>query len=136
MIKNDFIYNFIRKYSPKRICELGCGYGYNLSYLKNICPEVYGGEYSENAVKIANSLGFDIKKFNYYNLEEYDLIRNGSLILTVHSVEELPSAKCFIDGLYQYRHNIDLVVNCEPSLLQDRNLPEMSIEIPKISLKD
>ena len=115
------ICNVIKRYSPKRICELGCGYGYNFSYFKSICPELYGGEYSENAVTIANILGLDIKRFNYYNLDEYSLIRSGSLILTVYSVEQLPSAQCFIDGVYNNRHNIDLIVNFEPCLLKDRN---------------
>ncbi|MBD2691069.1 methyltransferase domain-containing protein [Anabaena catenula] len=111
----------LKRYAPKRICELGCGYGYNLSYLKNICPEVYGGEYSENAVKIASFLKFDIKKFNYYNLEEYScLIRHGSAILTVHSVEQLPNAECFINGLHRNRQNIDVIVNFEPSFLKTR----------------
>jgi len=115
------ISDVIRRYSPNRICELGCGYGYNLSYLKSICPEVYGGEYSENAVTIASLLGFDVKKFNYYDVDEYTMIKSGSLILTVHSVEQLPSAKVFISGVYENRHKIDLIVNFEPSFLTERN---------------
>ncbi|MHC5737315.1 hypothetical protein [Nostoc sp.] len=114
------IYNIIKKYNPARIFELGCGYGYNFSYLKNICPEIYGGEYSTNAVMLGNSIGFDIKIFNYYNLDDYLLIKNGSLILTSHSVEQIPSAKYFIEGLSANKDNIDLVVNFEPTFLIDR----------------
>lgn len=119
-IYHSLVSNTIKKYNPERICELGCGYGYNFSYLKNICSQVYGGEYSENAVTIAHLLGLDIQKFNYYNLNEYSLIKSGSLVLTSHSIEQLPTAQCFIDGMYRNRHKIDLIVNFEPSYLNER----------------
>ena len=119
-IYHSLISNVIKKYNPERICELGCGYGYNLSYLKNFCLEVYGGEYSENAVTIAHLLGLDIKKFNYYNFNEYSLIRDRSLILTSHSLEQLPIAQCFIEGMYANRHKIDLIVNFMPICLNER----------------
>lgn len=110
----------IQKYHPQRICELGCGYGYNLSYLRYICPEVYGGEYSRNAVKLGNRLGMDLQVFNYYNLEDYQIIRDRSVILTIHSIEQIPSAASFLSGLEKHRQKIDRVINFEPCFLEAR----------------
>lgn len=110
----------VRKYQPARICELGCGYGYNLSYLKDIA-EAYGGEYSINAVKLAQQLGIDVQPFNYYQLDDYQLIRDSSLILTSHSIEQLPSAKSFIEHLAQHRDQVTTVVHFEPTALAARS---------------
>jgi SAM-dependent methyltransferase len=110
----------IQKYKPSRICELGCGYGYNFYYLNKYCNDVYGGDYCHNAVDIGKSLGLDIHKFNFYELNNYDFIREKSLLLTVHSVEQLPSAQCFIDGLSQHRESIEMVVQFEPFYLKSR----------------
>ncbi len=109
----------IRKYRPARICELGCGYGYNLSYLKDIA-EVYGGEYSSNAVKLSQRLGIDVELFNYYQSADYQLIRDKSLIFTSHSIEQLPSAKSFIEHLAQHRNRVTAVVHFEPTVLATR----------------
>ncbi|MBD2680427.1 MULTISPECIES: hypothetical protein [Nostoc] len=114
------IANIIANYNPERICELGCGYGYNFSYLNKICPEIYGGEYSKNAVILANSIGLNIKEFNFYNLNDYLIIRKKSLVFTCHGVEQLPSAISFISGLYANKENIELVVNFEPTFLTNR----------------
>lgn len=111
----------VRRYQSKRICELGCGYGYNLSYLQEIVSEVYGGEYSINAVKLANRLGLDVQRFNYYEAKDYDFIRNGSLIFTSHSIEQLPSAKCFLDNITKYKDDITVVVHFEPTFLATRS---------------
>ncbi|MDY6937244.1 MAG: hypothetical protein SWY16_06215 [Cyanobacteriota bacterium] len=111
----------IAKYKPQRICELGCGFGYNLAYLKQICSEVYGGEYSKNAVKLGSRLGLDLQVFNYYDLDSYQMIREGSLVLTVHSIEQIPSADSFVRGLEQHRDKIDLAINFEPCVLSDRH---------------
>jgi hypothetical protein len=81
---------------------------------------VYGGEYSRNAVAIANRLNLEVDRFNYYEPNDYKLIKEGSTVLTVHSVEQLPSAKTFIENLYRNREKIELVVNLEPSFLSER----------------
>lgn len=114
------ISSIVEKYHPQRLCELGCGYGYNLWYLRNICPEVYGGEYSKNAVDLGNRLGMDLQVFNYYNLEDYQIIRDRSVILTIHSIEQIPSATSFLQGLESQRQKIDLVINFEPCFLEAR----------------
>lgn len=120
-IYQSIIGKITQSYNPHRICELGCGYGQNFSYLTKFCAEVYGGEYSKNAVKIGTQLGLEINEFNYYNLDDYKIIKKGSLVLTCHSVEQLPSAETMIQGLLENRHNIDMVVHFEPTFLSDRS---------------
>jgi len=120
-IYQSIISQVTKSYNPQRICELGCGYGQNFSFLSNFCSEIYGGEYSENAVKIANKLGLEVNKFNYYNLDDYKIIRKGSIVLTCHSVEQLPSAETMIQGLLENRDNIDMVIHFEPTFLSSRN---------------
>lgn len=111
----------VQQYSSDTLCELGCGYGYNLSYLKNIFSCVYGGEYSQNAVQLGNKLNMDVIPFNYYESNDYQIIKPNSTILTVHSVEQIPNAECFIEGLCSVKKNIVTVVNIEPSFLPSRN---------------
>lgn len=125
IIYNSLIFDTVKKYKPKLLCELGCGYGYNFSYLKNI-TYVYGGEFSQNAVTLGNKIGFDVIKFNFYDLEDYRIIKPSSVVLTVASVVCLPTAKCFIDGLYRNRDSLDVIINFEPLFL---NQPSSFIDM-------
>ncbi|MGB3492766.1 MAG: hypothetical protein WBA57_08555 [Elainellaceae cyanobacterium] len=110
----------IRPYQPRQICELGCGYGANFPHLQSLTSDVYGGEFSHNAVEIASRFNLKVSPFNYYHLDDYQLIRENSIVFTSHSVEQLPDAQCFIDGLEKHREKIDLVVNFEPMQLKSR----------------
>ena len=85
----ELIQSRLKKYQSKNICELGCGYGYNLSYLGE---NAYGGEYSKNAVELGQKLGLEVSEFNYYNLEDYNFIKPESTIFTTHSIEHGTSA--------------------------------------------
>ncbi len=116
----SLITHAVKKYSSDNLCELGCGYGYNLSYLKNTVSCVYGGEYSKNAVQLGKKLNMDVMPFNYYEANDYKIIKPNSTILTVHSLEQIPNAECFIEGLYSVKHNIVRVVNIELSFLSSR----------------
>lgn len=116
----SIVADVISRYRSKRLCELGCGYGANFPYLRALSAEIYGGEFSRNAVEIARHLNFDVQHFNYYCSENYQFIRNESLIFTSHSVEQLPDAQCFIEGLENHQENIEVVVNFEPTFLTDR----------------
>lgn len=107
----------VEKYSSEYVCELGCGYGFNLSYLDG---KVYGGEYSRNAVGLAKKLGMEIYRFNYYNHEDYSIIKRNTTIFTVHSIEQIPDALCFIESLAVHKSKIDYVVNFEPSIIPER----------------
>ena len=108
----------IEQYRSENICELGCGYGYNLSYLNG---DVYGGEYAENAVTLAVQLGMDVYRFNYYESKDYSFIKPNSTLFTVHSIEQIPDAHCIIDNLSVQKDKINYVVNFEPSLIPERS---------------
>ncbi|HZO93395.1 MAG TPA: hypothetical protein VFB22_06460 [Candidatus Baltobacteraceae bacterium] len=99
------------------LCELGCGYGYNLTYLG---ADAYGGERSENAVALARRFGLDVAPFDYYDRDSYALLRPRTTVLTVHSVEQLPDATPVIEGLAARRDAIDAVIHLEPGFLPER----------------
>ncbi len=110
----------IKKYKSENTCELGCGYGYNLSYLgKNS----YGGDYCKNAVAIAKRLGCDVVEFNYYNEKDYDFIKPNSTIFTTHSIEQIPDASVIIDNLEKQKDKINYVVHFEPTVVAERTTP-------------
>ena len=118
----QLFYNMIREkvaqYPSENICELGCGYGFNLSYLgKN----AYGGEYSENAVITAKKLGMEVSRFNYYHPEDYQFIKPNSTILTTHSIEQIPDAGVIIDALEKQKHKINYVIHFEPTFVEQRH---------------
>jgi hypothetical protein len=113
----QLIRDTLRPYTSPRMCELGCGYGYNLGLIEGEC---YGGEYSENAVVLANKLGKDVVKFNYYTAEDYNLIRPNSTVFTVHSIEQIPDATAIINGLRNQKDKINYLVHIEPSFVKER----------------
>lgn len=113
----DFIKQKVEAQNGEWICELGCGYGMNLSYLKG---KTYGGEYSANAVELAHRLNQDVALFNYYHEKDYDLIRENSVLFTSHSIEQLPSAQPFIEGLWRQRAKLKCVIHFEPTIVPSR----------------
>jgi hypothetical protein len=108
----------LANYSSENICELGCGYGYNLSYLG---AKTYGGEYSKNAVKLAQKLGLDVIEFNYYKPEDYHFIKPETTIFTTHSIEQIPDATVIIDSLEKQKDKINFVVHFEPTVISERS---------------
>ena len=114
----NIIKSTIAKYGSENNCELGCGYGYNLSYLPGKC---YGGEYSKNAVKIAQKLNYDVIDFNYYNESDYNFIKPGSTVFTAHSVEQIPDATVIINNLSKQKNKINYVVHFEPTIVKERS---------------
>jgi len=117
LIWYSIIKSTVHRFSVGSICELGCGYGYNLDLIGN---GSYGGECSPNAVALGRRLGYDVTAFNYYKPEDYAFIRPGSTVLTVHSVEQLPSAKQFVDNLRAVSSAVHEVVNIEPCFFSER----------------
>lgn len=110
--------NIIKRYTVNTLCELGCGYGYNLSlYSGKVC----GGEYSKNAIKLGQRFGYDIKYFNYYDASTYDVIKPHSTILTSHSLEQIPDAQIFIKNIMKYIDNIDYIIHLEPTYINTRS---------------
>jgi len=120
-IIQGLILSTLQKYGTSSVVELGCGYGQNFSLISQVANRVRGGEFSENAVRIAHKLGLDIHPFNYYELDDYQVIDRPSAILTIHSVEQIPTADTFIQGLAKHRENVEVVINLEPTYLESRS---------------
>ena len=108
----------VARYASTNTCELGCGYGYNLSYLPG---NGYGGEYAQNAVQLGQALGYDVRAFNYYEVADYAFIRPDTTVVTVHSVEQIPDATAILEGLRSQKSNINYVVHFEPTVLEERS---------------
>ena len=114
------------------VVELGCGYGYNFSVLRNAFPNRLwlGGEYSKNAIELAGYLFADCKDVTVSHFNWYDdtwAILEGlterAVLFTRHSLEQLPQAKSVIPTFRKYRDKIAGVVNLEPVYeLIDTNL--------------
>lgn len=113
----NMIKNTMSKYGSENNCELGCGYGYNLSYLSG---NVYGGEYSKNAVTLAQKLGLNVVEFNYYEDKDYNFIIPNSTIFTTHSIEQIPDATVIINNLEKQKSKINYVVHFEPTVVEER----------------
>ncbi len=114
----DLISSVVKKYNSAHLCELGCGYGYNLTRLDN--KKTYGGEYSKNAVSIGKKLGLDVHEFNFYKEDDYNFITPETTILTTHSVEQIPDATTIVQHLEKHRHNINYVIHFEPTVVEER----------------
>lgn len=116
---DTMILNNVSNFSSENICELGTGYGYNLT-LFNKSFNLYGGELTENGVKIGRLNNLDVNLFNFYNNNDYKLIRPNSTVFTHHALEQIPDSNCFIKSLVDYKDNINYVINIEPSFLNTR----------------
>ena len=97
------------------VVELGCGYGYNFSVLRNAFPHHLwlGGEYSQNAIELASHLFADcedvsIMPFNFYDntWAILESLEEKALIFTRHSIEQLPRVKSVMLTFYKYKDKI------------------------------
>lgn len=106
------------------VVELGCGYGYNLWELRRHFPEkkFLGGDYSPNAVTLADMLYKDcadltVEQFNFYDSSFPMLERCARdakvLVFTRHAIEQLPSVKQILQTLTQYFDRIVTAVHLE-----------------------
>jgi hypothetical protein len=108
------------------IIELGCGYGYNLWNLSREFPgkRFLGGDYSENAVRLAALLfeacrNIKVSRLDLYS-PQYELLEelgdSGPLLIyTVHAVEQLRSATPLLHALSPHRNRIRSVFHFEPA---------------------
>ena len=117
MLFYNLIQSKLQEYASEHLCELGCGYGFNLSYLGR---NTYGGEYSKNAVLLGQKLGMEIREFNYYKSEDYGFIKPGSTVFTTHSIEQIPDASVIISSLEKQKEKINYVVHFEPTVVKER----------------
>lgn len=113
----DLIKEKLKPYASEHTCELGCGYGYNLSFAGE---NAYGGEYSKNAVTLGRKLGMDVREFNYYDENDYLFIKEDSTIFTAHSIEQIPDARIIVNSLEKQRHKINYVIHFEPTYVEER----------------
>lgn len=107
-----------QKYQAEAYCELGCGFGYNLSLFDG---PTYGGEFTEAGVTLSRKLGQDVSRFDFYDLASYQFIRPGSVVFTIQAVEQIPDATSLIEGLRSQRDRIAYVLHLEPSALPERH---------------
>lgn len=108
------------------VIELGCGYGFNLWRLSQEFPEkrYVGGEYSQNAVLVAEQIFrshpvIRVEPFNYYDAN-YSILQDNlkgikAVVFTVHSVEQLPSAASIIKTLASYGQHDVTFFHFEPA---------------------
>jgi hypothetical protein len=93
------------------LCELGAGFGQNFLLLGR---DMYGGECSQDAVRLAHRLGLDVQVFDFSDLDSYSLIRPHTVIFTSHAIEQVRDAKVVIDALRAIRDRVDAVIHLEP----------------------
>jgi hypothetical protein len=108
----------------RSVVELGAGYGYNLWMLKQRFADktFFGGEYSENATKVAARLygtnsGITVKRFNFYDAQTYEFLRDlpaPVVVYTAHAIEQIPHIGPLFDSLVRFRDRIEAVVHFEP----------------------
>jgi len=106
------------------VVELGCGYGYNLSVLSGAfhgSVTCRGGEYSQNAVKLASLLfaeqdNISVQPFNWYDevWPIFDEIGSKAIVFTRHSIEQLPFARDVLPTFERYKDKIAGVIHLEP----------------------
>ena len=115
------------------IVELGCGYGFNLHILAQKFPgKMYrGGEYSVNAVKLAQQLfarepSIEVHEFNFYDSSTYaflDDLAAPVTVFTCHAVEQLQAATELFTALRERSRRIRAVFHFEPAYdLHDSSL--------------
>ena len=109
--------------TAKIVIDLGCGYGYNFAVLRDAYPgRVWiGGDYSQNAIKLASLLFADcsnvsVQPFNWYDdsWPIFETFEGKALVLTIQSVEQLPRVASVLPKLRKYKEKIMAVVHLEP----------------------
>jgi hypothetical protein len=114
----DLIRTKFEGYTACSYCELGCGYGYNLSLFDGV---TYGGEFTEAGVTLGRRLGLDISPFDFYDRTSYRIIRPGSLVFTVQALSQMGDASEFLEGMRSQRDKISVVLHLESAALSDRH---------------
>lgn len=115
--RDEMLDGALRGHGGQPYCELGCGFGYHLGRLGGMA---YGGDLSQNAVWLGRQFGFDVEPFDFQDPESYRFLRPGSTVFTCWSAEQLPTARCLVEGLRAQRGKIRCVVHLEAGPLTQR----------------
>ncbi|MEA3210626.1 MAG: hypothetical protein QOE70_3683 [Chthoniobacter sp.] len=118
-IKDGLVNNVIARTGKGPVCVLGAGFGETTTRLVTSRPK-YGGELTAPGVGSCRALGLDVSPFNYCSPADYQLIRPSSTILTVHSLEQIPDANHFLEGMRTVRERVEFAVHLEPTRLSAR----------------
>ena len=81
---NEILDQFESSRKTNKLLDVGCGIGYFLEVAKKRGWEVYGTEYTEEAIKICESKGIQMKQGildpNHYDLGSFDVITSFEVI--------------------------------------------------------
>lgn len=91
---NELLDKFEKFKKNGKILDVGCGIGYFLDVAKKRGWEVYGTEYTDEAINICKNKGINMKegKLNpgNYNLEEFDIITSFEVLEHINNpIEEI-----------------------------------------------
>ncbi|MBM77813.1 MAG: hypothetical protein CL846_04970 [Crocinitomicaceae bacterium] len=91
---NELLDEFEKFRKNGKIIDVGCGIGYFLEEAKKRGWEVYGTEYTDEAIKICKRKGITMQQGklnpNNYNLEEFDIITSFEVLEHINNpIEEL-----------------------------------------------
>jgi hypothetical protein len=114
----DLIRTRFEKYTADCYCELGCGFGYNLSLFNGV---TYGGEFTDAGIMVGRKLGLDVGPFDFYDRASYKIIRRGSLVFTIQALEQISDTSKFLEGMRSQRDKVTMVLHMEPTMLASRH---------------
>ncbi|MFT6246518.1 MAG: 2-polyprenyl-3-methyl-5-hydroxy-6-metoxy-1,4-benzoquinol methylase [Salibacteraceae bacterium] len=91
---NELLDEFEKYRSTNKILDVGCGIGYFLDEAKKRGWEVYGTEYTDEAVKICSDKGFNINKGKLdpgnYDPEAFDIVTSFEVLEHINNpIEEV-----------------------------------------------
>ncbi len=94
--------SFVKNFSlrNKKIIEIGCGYGEYLSIMERYCLNVYGLEFSANAVKKCRDKGLNVYR-GFINNDMYH-IKDAPFdaFFMLNFLEHLPEPNTVLTGIY------------------------------------
>ena len=115
----------------RTVVELGAGFGYNLSRIRERLASVklVCADASPAAIETARRLfrddaGASVRAFDFYDAASYEFLATLDapiLVYTSAAIEQLPSAAPLFDGLEPYRAKIERVLHLEPVYRDDDN---------------
>ena len=91
---NELLNTFEKYRKTNKLLDVGCGIGYFLEVAKDRGWDVYGTEYTDEAIQICSSKGINMEKGilnpNNYESEEFDIITSFEVIEHINNpIDEL-----------------------------------------------